>query len=32
LIEGIGKGITRTDVTPEEMIASLETLKTGARL
>jgi len=32
LLDGIGNGVTRTDVTPEEMIASLETLKTGARL
>jgi 3-dehydroquinate synthase len=32
LIDGIGNGITSTEVTPEEMIASLTTLKTGARL
>ena len=32
LLDGVGNGIVRTDVTPEEKIASLETLKTGARL
>lgn len=32
LLDGVGNGIVRTDVSAEEMIASLETLKTGARL
>lgn len=32
LLDGVGQGIVRTDVSPEEMVASLETLKTGARL
>lgn len=32
LLDGVGNGIVRTDVTAEEMVASLETLKTGARL
>ena len=32
LLDGVGNGIVRTDVTAEEMIASLSTLQTGARL
>lgn len=32
LLEGIGNGVTRTNVTSQQMVASLETLKTGARL
>ena len=32
LIDGVGKGIIRTDVTIDEMIASLDTLSLGARL
>lgn len=32
LLDGVGQGIIRTDVTPQEIIASLETLSLGARL
>ena len=32
LLDGLGNGVTRTDVTPEQMVASLATLKTGERL
>lgn len=32
LLDGLGKGVTQTDVTAEQMIASLVTLKTGKRL
>jgi 3-dehydroquinate synthase len=32
LLDGVGNGIVRTDVSAEEMIASLETLSLGARL
>lgn len=32
LLEGLGQAVTQTDVTPEQMVASLETLKTGERL
>lgn len=32
LLDSLGSAITRTDVTAEEMIASLDTLKTGKRL
>jgi len=32
LLDGLGQAVTQTDVTPEQMVASLETLKTGKRL
>jgi len=32
LLEGVGNGVVNTEVTPEEMVASLEVLSTGARL
>ena len=32
LLDGVGNGIVRTDVTAQEMVASLSALQTGARL
>ena len=32
LLDGVGNGIVRTDVTAQEMVASLSTLQSGARL